>query len=157
MRVWTLHVRPEIGDRRVAAGNPAGPVAPPWRVPDAGAAAALGRAADLVLVREGFSWGAFLFGPVWLAVNRLWLVALATLLLAVALGAVLPAGLAIPAVLALGFLLGAHGRDLRRHALARRGYAEAGVVAERDMERALARLLTERPDLAAPLARGALA
>ena len=32
-----------------------------------------------VLVREGFSWGALLFGPLWLAVHRAWIAAVLTL------------------------------------------------------------------------------
>ena len=30
------------------------------------------RAEQLVFVKDGFSWGAFLLGPVWLLANRLW-------------------------------------------------------------------------------------
>ena len=132
MRVWTVHLPPKL-DRD---GRPS------RRVP--------------VLVSEGFSWGAFLFGPFWLLANRLWLPALlwfvaaaAALLLASVGGA-----LALPA---LQFLLGCHARDLRRRALARRGYAQAHVVAERDEERALARLVAARPELASAWGRAALA
>ena len=32
-----------------------------------------------VLVREGFSWGALLFGPLWLAVHRAWIAAVLAL------------------------------------------------------------------------------
>ena len=32
-----------------------------------------------VLVREGFSWGALLFGPLWLAVHRAWIPAVLAL------------------------------------------------------------------------------
>ena len=31
-----------------------------------------------VLVREGFSWGALLFGPIWLAAHRAWIPAVLT-------------------------------------------------------------------------------
>jgi hypothetical protein len=57
----------------------------------------------------------------------------------------------------LQFLLGCQARDLLRRALARRGYAEAHVVVERDGERALARLIAERPELASAWGRAALA
>ena len=134
MRVWTVHVPP------IPATGTAG--RPPRRAP--------------VLVREGFSWGALLFGPFWLLLRGLWLEAL--LWLAAASAAVLLApGVAAAALPALQFLLGCHARDLQRRALARRGYAQAHVVVERDEERALARLLAARPDLAAAWGRAALA
>ena len=37
------------------------------------------RARHPVLVREGFSWGALLFGPLWLAVHRAWIAAVLAL------------------------------------------------------------------------------
>jgi hypothetical protein len=136
MRVWTVHVPPPSAADADDGRHPArrGPV----------------------LVREGFSWGAFLFGPFWLLLRGLWLAALLWLVVAAAVALLAPAATA--AVLpALQFLLGCHARDLQRRALARRGYAQAHVVAERDEERALARLLAARPDLAAAWGRAALA
>ena len=73
---------------------------------------------------------------------------------AAALLAPVGAAAALPA---LQFLLGCHARDLLRRALGRRGYAEAHVVLERDGERALARLIAERPELASAWGRAALA
>ncbi len=130
MRVWTVHA-----DR--AAGSPA-------------AAATLPR--PPVLVPERFSFLAFLFNLAWLLWHRLWLAALAYLGLALALGLLLPPGPGVLAALGLQFLLGAHAHDLRRRALARRGYAQIGLVAARDEDAALARLIDRRPELAAPLA-----
>ena len=132
MRVWTVHLPPNL-DRH---GRPS------RRAP--------------VLVREGFSWGAFLFGPFWLLAHRLWLHALLWFVVAAA-ALFLPAAGGAPALAALQFLLGCHARDLRRRALARRGYAQAHVVAERDEERALARLVAARPELASAWSRAALA
>lgn len=132
MRVWTVHVPPFTDNM----GRPS------RRAP--------------VLVQEGFSWGAFLFGPLWLAANRLWLAAALWFAAAAAAALLAWAGGAL-AVPALQFLLGCHARDLRRHALARRGYAQSGVVAERDEDRALARLIAARPDLASAWGRAALA
>ncbi len=132
MRDWTVHVPPAL-DRE---GRPS------RRAP--------------VLVREGFSWGAFLFGPFWLLARRLWLAALLWLVAAAAVALLAPASAAV-ALPALQFLLGCHARDLRRRALARRGYAQAHVVAERDEERALARLVAARPELASAWGRAALA
>ena len=42
---------------------------------------------------------------------------------------------------------GVFGRDLVRWSLARRGFDEAHVIAARDADTALARLLARRPDL----------
>ena len=134
MRVWTVHMPP------IPATGTAG--RPPRRPP--------------VLVREAFSWGAFLFGPFWLLLRGLWLAALVWLLAAASIVLLLPA-LAVAILPAAQFLLGCHARDLRRRALARRGYEQAHVVVERDEERALARLLAARPELAAAWGRAALA
>jgi hypothetical protein len=80
----------------------------------------------------------------------LWFVAAAAALFLASAGG----ALALPA---LQFLLGCHARDLQRRALARRSFEQVGVVVERDEERALARLLAERPELAAVWGRAALA
>lgn len=159
MRVWTVHARQE----RPLTGGPGEPGMPnPWAAPGATVPAVaptsrLTPGDPVALVPEGFSWAAFFLSVIWLLWHRLWLAALLFAVLGFALAALLPMALAGPAQLALGFLLGAHAHDLRRRALARRGLAELGVVAARDQDAALARLLAERPDLAAPLARAALA
>ena len=97
------------------------------------------------LVREGWSWGAFLFGPLWLLVQRAWLAAL--LWLAVGcLPLLLPGAARVVASLALAWLAGLLGRDLVRWSLARQGYALAHVVAARDQDAAFARLLAAREE-----------
>jgi hypothetical protein len=131
MRIWTVHAMPQG-----AAALPDAPVR---------------------LVREGFAWIAFLLPVLWLLWHRLWLATLVYVGLATALAALAPGPVALPAGLALQFLIGVHAQDLRRRALRRRGYATVAVVAERDQDRALARLLAERPDLAAPIARAVFA
>ncbi len=99
-----------------------------------------------VLVREGFSWGALFFGPIWLLVHRAWVAGV--LALCAAVGACLAPGL-LPAVLlpALAWLLGVSGTDLVRWSLQRRGFLLAHVIAGTNIDAALARLLTVRPDL----------
>jgi hypothetical protein len=101
--------------------------------------------AEPVLVREGASIAAALFGPLWLALNRAWVPA-AIVVLAAVLAIALPS--AVPAV-GLAALLGLLGNDLRRWDLDRRGYVLLHVVAATGQDAALQRLLTERPDLAA--------
>jgi uncharacterized protein DUF2628 len=152
MRIWTVHTAPE-------ATSPAraGPVAPAVEGREAGGRAAGGERATVVLVREGFSWAAFLFALPWLLWHRLWLAALLYLALAVAIGLLVPEPFGPAAGLALQFLVGAHANDLRRRRLARRGYTQAHVVAERDLDLATARLLGARPDLAEAWARASLA
>jgi Protein of unknown function (DUF2628) len=100
-----------------------------------------------VLVRDGFSWGALFFGPLWLAVHRVW-VAAALSLAAFVLIIVLTAGGAAAALLiALIALLGLSGHDLRRWSLDHRGYLLSQVVVAQDELEAIARLLERRPDL----------
>lgn len=108
MRVYTVHMPPE---------------------------AAAGEAAPLLLA-EGFSWPAFLFGPFWLAARRLWLPALAWLVLAL-----LAAWLSPWLALGLALLLGFEAQDLHRRALGRAGWREQGVVAAPDAARATQRLV----------------
>ncbi len=89
---------------------------------------------DAVFLREGFSWGAFIFSFMWALWHRLWFAALIFLGVSAAL-ALLPEFLeldlftdtALAAAVAL--LIGWHGNDFRRRALEREGYVTAGVVA----------------------------
>jgi hypothetical protein len=99
-----------------------------------------------VLVREGFSWGALIFGPFWLFAHRAWLAGGLVLLAGLTLaGAPQPGGLVLDAGFA--WALGLFGNDLRRWTLAQRGYTFAGVVGAPDPDAALARLLQQQPDL----------
>jgi hypothetical protein len=99
------------------------------------------------LVREGFSWGALIFGPFWLLARGAWIPAGLVLALDLGLGFVPGrAGLVLMAAAALG--VGIFGHDLRRWALGLGGWQMAGVVAARDEDGAFARLLGERPELA---------
>ncbi|MBV1796966.1 DUF2628 domain-containing protein [Siccirubricoccus sp. G192] len=119
-------------------------------------AAASRRARPPVLVPEGFSWGAFLFALPWLLLHRLWLEALIYVAAVLLLVLLLPPPAGPVAAVALQFLLGAHAQDLRRRALARRGYAQPHVVVAPNADLALARLLDARPDLAGIWAQAAL-
>ena len=127
MRIWTVHL-PRSG------GGAAH-----------GAPASLPR--DPILVREGFSWGALLFGPIWLLRHRLWLETGAWIGLVLLTAILLPATYRLPVLLALQVLLGAEAEDLRRAALGRRGWRLAHVVAAPAEELAVARLFETRPEL----------
>lgn len=104
------------------------------------------------LVREGFSLGAFLFGPFWLAAHRAWLpalLALIVLMALLALSAAWPNAVLPPVLLAAyALLMGLLGRDLCRWSLGRRGFSESYVVAARNTEAGFARLLDRDPTLA---------
>lgn len=100
-----------------------------------------------VLLRDGFAWGAFVLGPVWLLLHRAWVSAGLSFAALLLTGALLPNPAAGIATLALMVLLGLSANDLRGWALEQRGYAMHHVVAARSFDDALARLLTVRPEL----------
>jgi hypothetical protein len=94
-----------------------------------------------MFVRDGFSFAAFLFGPIWFLWHRLWL----ALLGYVAVVAVLAAGMqlvgtayGIPTLvgLLLALLIGFEASSLRRWTLTRRGWKDRGVVVGEDLESA---------------------
>ncbi len=100
-----------------------------------------------ILVREGFSWAALLFGALYLAVRRAWIAAgltFAVFLLALALCRVVHDG---SPLLGLFVLQGLLCPDLVRWNLQVRGYVPGPVVAAPDRDQALGRLLDARPDL----------
>lgn len=100
-----------------------------------------------VLVREGFSWGALLFGPIWLAIHRVWIAAALTLAVGVLIVLLTDDGVAAALLAALILLQGFCGQDLRRWSLDHRGYLLSQVVAGRSELEALEQLLERRPDL----------
>ena len=99
------------------------------------------------LLREGFSWGAFVFGPFWLFGHRAWIAGVLALCAWINLAIVVPPAAAAPVLLVLHWALGLFGNDLRRWSLARAGYVLVHVVAAPNEDIALARLLERRPDL----------
>ena len=103
--------------------------------------------ASPVLVREGFSLGALIFGPLWLAAHRAWIPAVVSFLLTILFMLLIHPPTSIVLVFGLALLLGFSGRDLVRWSIARRGYLESGIVAGRNQDEALERLLAGRPDL----------
>jgi hypothetical protein len=101
-----------------------------------------------VMVPEGFSWLAAVFGPLWLLARGVWIAAIIALTAGLAIGALAPAELGGALGLLLAWLQGLFGHDLRRWSLERRGFALVQVVAARDEDAAFVRLLDARPDLA---------
>jgi hypothetical protein len=107
--------------------------------------------AEPVLVKEGFSWGALIFGPLWLAVHRAWIAAAISLAACVLLAALAPRPGGIILTAGLALILGLTGNDLRRWALEHRGYLLVHVLAAGSQDDAFTRLLTHRPDLSVRL------
>jgi Protein of unknown function (DUF2628) len=88
--------------------------------------------ARAVFVPEGFSRGAFIFGPLWLLSRGLWLAFFVWVVLVLSLS-ILVAGFltsfaAFWIFVAIEFLLGLEGNNLRRRKLERRGYRCVEVV-----------------------------
>jgi hypothetical protein len=92
-----------------------------------------------VFVREGFSWGAFWFGPLWLLARGLWLALLGWLLAALLYAFARPhlgGGEGILLGLAIAVFIGLEGNRWRRAKLLRRGYGLRDVVAGRTRDEA---------------------
>lgn len=108
------------------------------------------REEDVIFVREGFSFWAFLLQPLWALYHRLWLVA-ALFLAAGLAGDVLTRVLGIAGggqvavTLGVAVLIGAEANTLRGWTLKRRGYREVAVVAGSDLEEAELRFFGDRP------------
>jgi len=100
-----------------------------------------------VLVQDGFSWGAALFGCLWLAWQGAWIPAGLVLLADVAAQLVQNAWYGAAVGVTLLLLQGIYGHDLVRWSLRLRGYDDGPVVAAASADAALLRLLAECPDL----------
>jgi hypothetical protein len=105
-----------------------------------------------VLLPEAFSWGAAIFGPLWLLAHRAWIPAVLVLCAGVVVSVAVPEPATTVVGLGLAWATGLFGRDLCRWSLERRGFTLAQVVRGRTEEEALGRLLDQRPDLTAAAA-----
>ncbi|HEX2653657.1 MAG TPA: DUF2628 domain-containing protein [Xanthobacteraceae bacterium] len=108
---------------------------PPQRDPDM-----LRHADRFVFLRDGFSWSAFFFGPLWMLRHRLWLAALLYVIFVAGIAAGLRAAGASNAltliVFLLGLLIGLEASSLRHAKLERRGWKNVGVVVGDSIETA---------------------
>jgi hypothetical protein len=92
-----------------------------------------------VFVRDGFSFWAFLLGPLWMLRHRMWLVLLAYIVVAVAIQVglrhigVSGGGIALAGFL-LALLVGMEAGTLRRFTLGRRRWQSVGTVVGSDRE-----------------------
>jgi hypothetical protein len=91
-----------------------------------------------VFLREGFSWGAFIFSFFWLLWQRLWLVAVVWLVAESVLTSLFLKCLSSGSTLLISFLLhlllGLEGNSLLRWRLAQRRYRLVGVVSATGLE-----------------------
>ena len=102
-------------------------------------------------MKEGFSWGALIFGPVWLAAHRTWIAAAIGLAAYVVVAVLVPDPGGGILLVGVALILGLTGNDLRRWALENRGYLLVHVLSAGNSDDAFTRLLTYRPDLAVRL------
>lgn len=131
-------------------------------VPDA-APDAMTRGERTVLLREGFSLTAFVFGLLYLLWHRLWIAAAVWIVLLLALLAFAtvihpPQGALVALAGLMHLYLGIEGRDLLRSSLARRGYTMRDLVSASGMEAAEAQFFTRQPEAirtAPPVVAGA--
>jgi hypothetical protein len=105
--------------------------------------------AQVVFVRDGFSWAAFLFGPFWILGHRLWWAFAIYAVVVVVLGVLadLAGGsgwLMVLLAFLLACLMGLEGASLRRWALERRGCTVRAVVVGEDLDAAERRYFDAR-------------
>jgi Protein of unknown function (DUF2628) len=97
------------------------------------------RADKLVFIKDGFSWMAALFAPLWLLVHRLWwallgyVLAVAVLHLLAHLGGLSESSTGLM-TFALNLLVGFEADTLRRWALDRKGWHMLGSVSGRTVD-----------------------
>jgi hypothetical protein len=97
------------------------------------------RADKLVFVKDGFSWMAALFAPLWMLVNRLWwallgyIVAIVALRLAQKYGGLTENTVGLM-TFGLNLLVGFEADTLRRWALDRKGWLMLGSVSGRTVD-----------------------
>jgi len=124
--------------------------------PEEAARSLTGLGEQAVLVKEGFSWPAFLLAPAWLVFKRMWIVLTLFVAAALAIGALSYAGRIsedVATLLSIGLqlLLGFEGNDLYRWTLERRRYRERAVVSADNAVAAERRFFAEaREDRAFP-------
>jgi hypothetical protein len=97
------------------------------------------RADKLVFVKDGFSWMAALFGPLWMLVNRLWWALLGYIVAVVALRLTQKYGGLTESTVGLmtfgmNLLIGFEADTLRRWALDRKGWNMLGAVSGRNRD-----------------------
>ena len=114
---------------------------------------------EVMFVKDGFNWPAFLVPVAWLVVKGQWLWLVMYLLALVLVGAVATAnGLTgdVSALLVTGLslIMGLEANDIYRRSLTRRGFAFLGPAAGADLETAELQFFSRSPASAAPAVSG---
>ena len=108
---------------------------------------------EFIVIKDGFSWPAFVFTALWAVWNRLWRVCVLLLATSLALQfalALLDADKIATLSINLGYalLVGYGANDWWRWSLARRGTAQIGIVAGVNAETALHRYMDHNIEFA---------
>ena len=106
---------------------------------------------DAILVKEGFCWPAFVFGPFWALWHRMWFAAIGLLSVLIALGVAEALVRLDPmtysaVMIGVAAIIGFCANDWRRNALTMRGWKMAGLSAASDRDLALRRFIDLHPD-----------
>jgi hypothetical protein len=101
-----------------------------------------------VLLKEGFAWGGYIFGPAWLAARGGWIPAALAIAAYVLIAVFAKDQATLLLLLLANWCIGLFGLDLLRWSLQLRGFTLAHVIAARDADSAFIRLMSARPDLA---------
>jgi hypothetical protein len=114
---------------------------------------------DIVILKDGFCWPAFLVGGLWALWHRMWWVALGLLVGAAVLsttGPLLFADKISPQILTTAFALlaGVLAHDLRVWALERKGFVDCGTVSAGNQDDALKGFLENNDALAGIIGSG---
>jgi hypothetical protein len=104
---------------------------------------------SVVFIKDGFSWPAFVIPFVWMIWHRLWLALVAYIVAVAGLAGIgylsgFPDNLATMLGLLVNVFFGLEGNNLRRRALARRGYHEVADVVASDRDEAAWRYFSAR-------------
>lgn len=105
-----------------------------------------------VLVREGFSLAALVFGWLYLLWHRAWIASVLNLAAALVVGWLVRITGSLAPFFGLLVLQGVLGHDLWRWGLEWRGFVPGPILAAIDEDTAMARLFLERADLPVTLA-----
>lgn len=108
------------------------------------------KAAEVVPIKEGFNWPAFVLSPIWALWHRLWFWAIGFIAANIFLGWALAQAGGDPFVqntasFALALIIGWTANDLRRRTLIKQGFVERAVLVANNKETAIARYLGSQP------------
>ena len=106
---------------------------------------------NIVAIKEGFNWIAFLFSVLWALFNRLWLWSLGIVIANVFMGwflIELGGDFVVQTVtfFGLALIIGWTGNDFKRQNLAKRGFREAAILLADSKETAVSRYVATAPD-----------